>query len=111
MISDSGKGTHLLRRNVPMNVTVYNYLENSMKNIVILGCTGSIGRQTLDVIRSLPDRFKVTGLAAGKNWRLLADQIKEFQPQAAVLSGQSELSLLRREIGPAKTPELGWGME
>jgi 1-deoxy-D-xylulose-5-phosphate reductoisomerase len=82
-----------------------------MKNIVILGCTGSIGRQTLDVIRSLPDRFKVTGLAAGKNWRLLDDQIKEFQPQAAVLSGQSELSLLRREMGPAKMPELGWGRE
>ncbi len=82
-----------------------------MKNIVILGCTGSIGRQTLDVIRSLRERFKVTGLAAGKNWRLLADQIKEFQPQAAVLSGQSELALLRREMGPVKTPELGCGRE
>jgi 1-deoxy-D-xylulose-5-phosphate reductoisomerase len=86
-------------------------MEYNMKNIVILGCTGSIGRQTLDVVRSLPDRFKVTGLAAGKNWRLLADQIKEFQPQAAVLSGQSELSLLKRELGPAKTPDLSWGRE
>jgi len=82
-----------------------------MKNIVILGSTGSIGRQTLAVIRSLPGRFNVTGLAAGKNWRLLADQIREFQPQAAVLSGQSELSLLRAELAPAKKPELGLGRE
>jgi 1-deoxy-D-xylulose-5-phosphate reductoisomerase len=86
-------------------------LEYKMKKIVILGSTGSIGRQTLDVIRSLPGRFTVIGLAAGKNWRLLADQIKEFQPQAAVLSGQSELSLLRSALAPAKAPELGWGRE
>jgi len=90
---------------------IHNILEYKMKNIVILGSTGSIGRQTLAVIRSLPGRFNVTGLAAGKNWRLLADQIREFQPQAAVLSGQSELSLLRAELAPAKKPELGLGRE
>jgi 1-deoxy-D-xylulose-5-phosphate reductoisomerase len=88
---------------------IHYYLENVMKNIVILGSTGSIGLQTLDVIRSLPDRFKVIGLAAGKNWRLLAEQIKEFQPQAAVLSRQSELSLLRAELAQEKIPEMGLG--
>lgn len=82
-----------------------------MKNIVILGSTGSIGQQTLDVIRNLPGRFKVTGLAAGKNWRLLADQIKEFQPSYAVLSGQKELEHLKEELGPGKIPEMGWGRE
>lgn len=82
-----------------------------MKKVVILGSTGSIGRQTLDVIRNLPGRFTVTGLAAGKNWRLLADQIKEFQPSYAVLSGQKELELLKEELGPGKIPDLSWGRE
>ena len=51
-----------------------------MKGIAILGSTGSIGRQTLDVVRALPDRFKVIGLAAGRNLELLAQQVREFQP-------------------------------
>lgn len=51
-----------------------------MKNIVILGSTGSIGKQTLDVIRALPDQFKVVGLAAGQNRQLLEQQTVEFQP-------------------------------
>ncbi|MDD4334464.1 MAG: 1-deoxy-D-xylulose-5-phosphate reductoisomerase [Desulfotomaculaceae bacterium] len=80
-----------------------------MKNLVILGSTGSIGRQTLDVIRNLPDKFMVTGLAAGKNWRLLAEQIREFQPLCAVLSGSEELSLMKSELGSGKIPELDWG--
>jgi len=54
-----------------------------MKGVVILGSTGSIGRQTLDVIRALPDRFQVIGLAAGRNLALLADQIREFRPRLA----------------------------
>ncbi|MDD2553325.1 MAG: 1-deoxy-D-xylulose-5-phosphate reductoisomerase [Desulfotomaculaceae bacterium] len=82
-----------------------------MKKIVILGSTGSIGRQTLDVIRNLPDKFMVTGLAAGKNWRLLAEQVKEFQPSYAVLSGPRELDLLKSELRSGKIPELGWGRE
>ena len=52
-----------------------------MKNIVVLGSTGSIGTQTLDVVRSLPDRFRVVGLAAGANVGLLAKQVEEFAPR------------------------------
>jgi 1-deoxy-D-xylulose-5-phosphate reductoisomerase len=52
-----------------------------MKGLIILGSTGSIGRQTLDVVRSLPDRFKVLGLAAGSNIDLLARQVEEFHPE------------------------------
>ncbi|MBI3744250.1 MAG: 1-deoxy-D-xylulose-5-phosphate reductoisomerase, partial [Chloroflexi bacterium] len=44
------------------------------------GSTGSIGRQTLDIVRSFPDRFKVLGLAAGGNIELLSKQIAEFKP-------------------------------
>jgi 1-deoxy-D-xylulose-5-phosphate reductoisomerase len=54
-----------------------------MKNLVILGSTGSIGRQTLDVVRVLPGRFRVIGLAAGRNRRLLASQVAEFKPRLA----------------------------
>jgi 1-deoxy-D-xylulose-5-phosphate reductoisomerase len=46
----------------------------------VLGSTGSIGRQTLDVIRRLPGRFRVVGLAGGTNHTLLEDQSREFQP-------------------------------
>lgn len=52
-----------------------------MKNLAILGSTGSIGQQTLDVVRNLPNRFRVIGLAGGKNTALLAEQISEFQPK------------------------------
>ncbi len=52
-----------------------------MKGLAILGSTGSIGRQTLDVVRSLPDRFKVIGLAAGGNLELLGRQVEEFRPE------------------------------
>ena len=52
-----------------------------MKNLVILGSTGSIGRQTLDIIRAFPQEFKVIGLAAGHNTKLLSKQIQEFKPK------------------------------
>jgi len=79
-----------------------------MKNIVVLGSTGSIGRQTLAVVRSMPEKFRVIGLAAGRNWRLLADQIREFRPEAAVLAGAAELLNIAGEMG-AECPELACG--
>lgn len=77
-----------------------------MKRIVIFGSTGSIGRQTLEVIRRLPEQFKAVGLAAGKNWRLLSDQIKEFKPVAVALAGEQELKCLKREIASGGGIEL-----
>lgn len=53
---------------------------NTVKRIVILGSTGSIGRQTLDIVRLLSDRFKVVGLGAGNNVPLLLKQAEEFRP-------------------------------
>ena len=52
-----------------------------MKKIALLGSTGSIGQQVLDVIRAFPDKFKVMGLAGGINLELLRKQIMEFQPE------------------------------
>ena len=54
---------------------------NIVKQLAILGSTGSIGQQTLEVVRALPHRFHVVGLAAGKNIELLAKQINEFKPR------------------------------
>ena len=54
---------------------------NSIKNLAILGSTGSIGRQTLQVVRNLAGRFRVVGLAAGQNTELLFQQIDEFKPK------------------------------
>lgn len=54
---------------------------SSVKRLAVLGSTGSIGQQTLDVVRAFPRRFQVVGLAAGQNIGLLAKQISEFKPR------------------------------
>ena len=56
-------------------------MDNTVKQLVVLGSTGSIGQQTLEVVRALPHRFRIIGLAAGKNFDLLAKQINEFKPR------------------------------
>ncbi|NQT30989.1 MAG: 1-deoxy-D-xylulose-5-phosphate reductoisomerase [Deltaproteobacteria bacterium] len=53
----------------------------NIKQVAVLGSTGSIGRQTLEVIGALPHRFSVIGLATGRNTGLLAEQINQFQPR------------------------------
>lgn len=78
-------------------------MENGVKNIVILGSTGSIGTQTLDVIRQLPEQFQVTALAAGggRIERLL-EQIREFHPKAVAVyeeKSAKELSQLTSGMG------------
>lgn len=57
-----------------------------MKNVVILGSTGSIGRQTLEVIRQFPDKFKVLAIAAKSSVSLLMEQIEEFNPEYVAVS-------------------------
>jgi 1-deoxy-D-xylulose-5-phosphate reductoisomerase len=54
---------------------------NALKQVAVLGSTGSIGRQTLEVVHALPHRFGIIGLAAGKNTDLLAKQISQFKPR------------------------------
>jgi 1-deoxy-D-xylulose-5-phosphate reductoisomerase len=53
---------------------------NAVKRLAILGSTGSIGQQTLDIVSALAGQFQIIGLAAGKNLTLLAKQIDEFKP-------------------------------
>ena len=63
------------------------------KKVAILGSTGSIGRQALDVIRQFPDRWEVVALAAGRNHELLAAQIDEFRPSWASWEGAASGAL------------------
>lgn len=73
-----------------------------MKNLSLLGSTGSIGVNVLNVVRQFPERFRICGLAAGRNTQLLADQVLEFKPeQISVIDDQhrNELcGLLPREF-------------
>ncbi|MDD2402067.1 MAG: 1-deoxy-D-xylulose-5-phosphate reductoisomerase [Clostridia bacterium] len=66
-----------------------------MKKIVILGSTGSIGKQTLQVIDEFPDKFKVIGLAAGSNVELMASQIKKYKPKYVSLSLEKNVGILK----------------
>ncbi len=59
-----------------------------MKNIIVLGSTGSIGTQTLDVIRNFPGDFHLKGISAGKNIDLVKKQITEFKPDFVVIQSE-----------------------
>lgn len=65
------------------------------QTIALLGSTGSIGIQTLDVVRENPDRFEVRTLTAHRNWQLLAEQAREFDADAAVIADESLYTRLR----------------
>jgi 1-deoxy-D-xylulose-5-phosphate reductoisomerase len=83
-------------------------------NITVLGSTGSIGVNTLDVVRQHGDRFKVHGLVAGRNLDVLCSQILEFQPAVVVVADEETLNRLNihlKELAlPARNrPELAAG--
>ena len=68
------------------------------KRIAILGSTGSIGRQTLDVVRQHPDRFEVKVITAGSNASLLAEQANEFSVPHAVICNESKYEEVRNAL-------------
>ncbi|MEK5027789.1 1-deoxy-D-xylulose-5-phosphate reductoisomerase [Paenibacillus sp. FSL M7-1046] len=74
-----------------------------MKKISVLGSTGSIGTQTLDVVAMHPDSFDVDGLAAGSNTALLMEQVRRFQPR--------RVSVSTKELAEQIRPELPSGIE
>ena len=83
-----------------------------MKRIAILGSTGSIGRQSLQVVESLEDRFRVVALAAGGNLEELLGQVERHRPQLVSVADErraDELAGRLREKGVAPLPEIQWG--
>ncbi len=79
-----------------------------MKKVAILGGTGSIGTQTLDVVRENPDRFKVTALTCGSNTELLARQIEEFKPEFASAEREEDAARFASRFPDVK---FGWGRQ
>ncbi|QJA05342.1 1-deoxy-D-xylulose-5-phosphate reductoisomerase [Thermosulfurimonas marina] len=80
-----------------------------MRRLVILGSTGSVGRQTLEVVSLFPERFQVLALTARRNWRLLAEQARRFRPRL-VWIGEEPLraplmEALPREVEVVSGPE------
>ncbi|MFN3360865.1 MAG: 1-deoxy-D-xylulose-5-phosphate reductoisomerase [Pseudanabaenaceae cyanobacterium] len=69
-----------------------------MKPITLLGSTGSIGTQTLDIVAQYPDRFRVVGLAAGSNVELLAHQVRRFRPEIVGIAKEEKLGELREAL-------------
>lgn len=69
-----------------------------MKRLVILGSTGSIGTQTLDIVRGNKEDLSVTALAAGRNVSLMEEQIREFAPRLAVLFDEKAAEELKTRI-------------
>ncbi len=69
--------------------------EHEQRNIALLGCTGSIGCSTLDVVRRHPDRFRIVSLVAGKNMERLTEQIREFKPRLVVTGSPDDARTLR----------------
>jgi len=73
------------------------------KFVSILGSTGSIGLQTLDVISSFPNKFTIIGLAAKDNLNLLAEQVKRFSPKIVSVDTESSAEALQKKLGKTQT--------
>lgn len=76
-----------------------------MKNVSVLGSTGSIGKQTLEVAAANPDKIKIRALAAHTSDVLLEEQINIFQPDIAALSDEAAAERLKNVI-PARRKSL-----
>ena len=72
-----------------------------MKNVVLLGSTGSIGTSTVKVAEDLPDRIRLLGLAAGNNLELLLEQTRKHRPEAISIAVPARAQELRDSLGTA----------
>ena len=81
-----------------------------MKRLAILGSTGSIGVNTLDIVRQFPERFQVVSLSAGLNTGLLRRQILQFRPKIVSVLNKELAEALKRDLSP-ESPEIVDGIE
>ena len=82
-----------------------------MKHLSILGSTGSIGRNVLKIVEQFPDKFKVTAVAAKYNIDLVAEQIRVFHPDVAVVYDEEHACELRKKVPQASGVEIFYGIE
>jgi len=71
-----------------------------MKKVLILGSTGSIGVNSLEVIKRLKDDFKVTGLTANSNITILLEQVKEFNPEVVAVRDENSAAIIKDKLPP-----------
>jgi len=81
-----------------------------MKHLAILGSTGSIGVNALNIVRQFPERFRVIGLSAGLNIRLLKEQILQFRPKLVSVLRRESVEALRKELSSSPV-EIVHGVE
>ncbi|MFC4654873.1 1-deoxy-D-xylulose-5-phosphate reductoisomerase [Rheinheimera marina] len=72
-----------------------------MRSVLILGATGSIGCNTLDVLAGYPEQYQVFALTAAQNWQKLLEQIRQFQPAYAVMTDADAAVLLKQAVSDA----------
>ncbi len=77
-----------------------------MRSLAILGSTGSIGTQALDVVRRNPDRFKVVALSAGSSHELLVGQIREFMPPLVAVADEVAAAELKEKLSGLRAVEI-----
>jgi len=77
-----------------------------MRTLIVLGSTGSIGTQALDVVRRNPDRFKVVGLSAGSNHELLVGQVREFLPPYVAIADEGVAADLKERLKGLRRVEI-----
>jgi 1-deoxy-D-xylulose-5-phosphate reductoisomerase len=82
-----------------------------MKTLTLLGSTGSIGCNVLDVVRSFPDRYRVTGLAAGRNISKLVEQVIEFNPELISVADQDGAAQLCQQLPAQYRDRVVYGVE
>ncbi len=82
-----------------------------LKNISLLGSTGSVGRQVLKLVQQFGDRFRIIGLSAGKNMQLLKAQILNFKPRVVSVASSKEAAELKGDGFPGFPLEVLWGDE
>jgi len=73
-----------------------------MKNIALLGSTGSIGTNTCAVVEASPEHFRLVGMAAGKNLDLFEEQVRKFRPSVVSMISESDVEELRKRLGNPK---------
>lgn len=123
MISGSqGTGEGWIDPSAPVNseASLKKTLEKSLegaefkKRLSLLGSTGSIGTQTLDIVDACPDNFEVDALSAGNNAELMCEQVLKYKPKIASLSSPeaaAELKQRLQDAGCADMPEIVHGDE
>ena len=92
--------------------------EPAVKAIAVLGSTGSIGTQTLEIVEEFPDRFRIVALSAGRNLELLIEQIRRHSPEVVALADAELVAELRQRLQglepalrPQRLPQLLGGSE